>query len=110
MPEQARQKKMPSFGEAWKVVVLVSVIVNMLFVSEYTSSMLITRDISILLNTTYPLWTGSTAVDAAVVLVGLCDLAQLGASLRIDFPHFTHLGCVAWVLLNAVCMQRRGVL
>jgi len=26
MPEQARQKKMPNFGEAWKLAVLVSVI------------------------------------------------------------------------------------
>ena len=72
--------------------------------------MLITRDIAILLNTTYPLWTGSTTVDAAVVLVCLCDLTQLGAGLRIDFPHFTHLDCVACGLLGVVGMQKRGVL
>jgi hypothetical protein len=63
-----------------------------------------------LLVTTYPLWTGSTTVDAAVVLICLCDLTQLGASLRVDLPHFTHLDCVACGLLGVVGMRRRGVL
>lgn len=41
---------------------------------------------------TYPLWTGSTAVDAAIVLVRFGDFTQLRASLRVDLPHFTHVG------------------
>ena len=110
MPEQARQKKMPNLGEAWKVVALVSDGLLKHVACHSAESILAARNIAVLLVTTYPLWTGSTTVDAAIVLVCLCDLAQLGASLRIDFPHFTHLGCVAWVLLNTVCMQRRGVL
>jgi hypothetical protein len=64
--------------------------------------------VAIRLNKTYPLWTGSTAVDAAVVLVCLCDLAQLGASLRVYFPHFTHLGCVACTLLGVGGMRKEG--
>jgi hypothetical protein len=40
---------------------------------------------------TYPLWTGSTAVDTAVVVVRFGDFAQFRASLWIDLPHFTHL-------------------
>jgi hypothetical protein len=41
---------------------------------------------------TYPLWTRSTTVDAAVVVVRFGDFTQFRASLWIDLPHFTHLG------------------
>ena len=81
-----------------------------IFARVSISSIIIACDVNILLNITYPLWTGSTTVDAAVVLVCLCDLTQLGASLRIDFPHFTHLDCVTRVLLSVVGMRKRGVL
>lgn len=72
--------------------------------------MIISRDIATLLNKTYPLWTGSTAVDAAVVLVCLCDLTQLGAGLRVYLPHFAHLDCVVCGLLSVVGMQGRGIM
>ena len=102
---------MPSLGEAchderlvrgclnWHCFLLVGVVVK-LYLSLSTPSYV----------ETYPLWTGSTTVDAAVVLICLCDLTQLGAGLRVDLPHFTHLGCVACGLLNVVRMRRRGVL
>lgn len=89
---------------------LVSVVVRRDFEFVSTASIPAARDIAILLNTTYPLWTGSPTVDAAVVLVCLCDLTQLGAGLRVDLPHFTHLGCVACGLWSVVGMRRRGVL
>ena len=108
MPEQARQKKMPNLGEAY--VVLVSVVLYRNFECDSTASILAVRDIAILLNTTYPLWTGSTTVDTAVVLICLCDLTQLGAGLRVYLPHFTHLDCVVCGLLRVVGMRRRGVL
>lgn len=92
MPEQARQKKMPSLGEAchdqrlvrgclnWHCYLLVGVVVK-LYLSLSTPSYV----------ETYPLWTGSTTVDAPVVIVRFGDFAQFRASLRIDLPHFTHL-------------------
>ena len=110
MPEQARQKKMPSLGEAWRVTGLVGVVLFKHIACHSIASILAARDTAMLLVTTYPLWTGGTAVDAAVVLICLCDLAQLGASLRVDFPHFTHLDCVVCGLLSVVGMRRRGVL
>ena len=90
MPEQARQKKMPNLGEAYAV--LVSVVPYRNFECNSTASILAARDMAILLNTTYPLWTGSTTVDAAVVVVRFGDFTQFRASLWIDLPHFTHLG------------------
>ena len=110
MPEQARQKKMPNLGEAWKVVALVSDGLLKHVACHSAESILAARNIAVLLVTTYPLWTGSTTVDAAVVLVCLCDLTQLGASLRVDLPHFAHLDCVARGLLGPMSMRRRGVL
>lgn len=110
MPEQARQKKMPNLGEAWKVTALVAVVLFKYIACHSTASILAARNLTALLVTTYPLWTGSTTVDAAVVLICLCDLTQLGAGLRVDLPHFTHRGCVACGLLNVVGMRRRGVL
>ena len=95
MPEQARQKKMPSLGEAWKVVALVSDGLLKHVACHSAESILAARNIAMVLVTTYPLWTWSTTVDAAVVLICLCDLTQLRAGLRVDLPHFTHLGCVA---------------
>ena len=70
MPEQARQKKMPSLGEAccgiWSVCGLTLPLGRLEGVSlnEYYSP------------ETYPLWTGSAAVDAAIVLVRLGDFTQ----------------------------------
>ena len=74
------------------------------------ASTLAARDMSMLRVTAYPLWTGSTTVDAAVVLICLCDLTQLGAGLGINLPHFTHLNRVACGLSGREGMRRRGVL
>jgi hypothetical protein len=84
---------MPSLGEAccgrelvcgylvWNCFLLVGMVVSPFILLRTPSSV-----------ETYPLWTGSTAVDAAVVVVRFGDFAQFRASLWIDLPHFTHVG------------------
>jgi hypothetical protein len=97
-------------GEAWKVTASVAVDLFKYIACHSIASILAARDTAMLLVTTYPLWTGGTAVDAAVVLICLCDLTQFGAGLRVDLPHFTHLDCVVCGLLSVVGMRKRGVL
>lgn len=53
----------------------------------------------------YPLGTGGSAVDAAVVFIGLLDVQKLTPGLRIDLPHLAHRDSV--VLLVPGERERR---
>lgn len=75
MPEHAKQKNIPNFGEACPTTLVPC--------HERQSHI-----------STYPLWTWCAAIHALVVLIGLGDFKQLAPRLRIDLPHFAHLGGV----------------
>jgi hypothetical protein len=75
----------------------------------FISNILVALNVVILLPSTYPLWTGRTAVDTPIVLVCLCDFTQFGAGLRVDLPHFTHFDQVAFAL-SVLGIWKRGVL
>jgi hypothetical protein len=94
------------FGRGLWVAVLV--FVKCTYVVTFASNILVALHVAIQPPSTYPLWTGSTAINAAVVLICLCDLTQFGAGLRVDLPHFTHFDQVTFAL-SVLGIWRRGV-